>query len=90
MYKETAVPETDYVPEKEQCQRPPSSPAFLKYLQLKVILIFQQKDSLRGHVISYFKAGGHKEMSLLLIAPSYMSPNAGGGGEVTGSQIISR
>jgi hypothetical protein len=48
VYKETAVPETDYVPEKEQCQRHPSSPAFLKYLQLKVILIFQQKESLRG------------------------------------------
>jgi hypothetical protein len=43
VYKETAVPETDYVPEKEQCQRPPSSPAFLKYLQLKVNVIFQQK-----------------------------------------------
>jgi hypothetical protein len=40
VYKETTVPETDYVPEKEKCQRPPSSPAFLKYLQLKVNSIF--------------------------------------------------
>ena len=36
MYKETTVTETDYMPEKNQFQRPPSSPAFLKYLQLKV------------------------------------------------------
>jgi hypothetical protein len=43
VYKETAVPETDYVPEKEQCQRPPSSPAFLKYLQLKVILMLKNQ-----------------------------------------------
>ncbi len=54
VYKETAVPETDFVPEKEQCQRPPSSPAFLKYLQLKVNFMSSKKRvSEIGHFISF-------------------------------------
>jgi hypothetical protein len=59
---------------------------FLRYLMLILFFLLKYIMQYSIHVIG-LRTGGHKEMSSILaepIAPSYTSPNAGGGG-VAGS-----